>query len=149
MQVVAVNTAVGNEPEQMKTMATGASERFLHDLVARQFAVRDRFVNSGEVLINNPPSTQVKMSNFRIAHLSIRQTDIGPAGAQFTAWIVPVELVVKWRPREKRCVSIFFALLPAAGINAPAIANNEHDWARHMWRSLPTIRNIDKQFFLP
>src|SRR6266699_4464037 len=123
-----MHTAVGNKPEQMKAMATRASQRFLHHLVGCQFAVPDRFVNSGQVLINNPPSTQVKMSNFRIAHLSIRQTNIGPAGAQFTAWIIPIELVVKRRPREERCVSIFFALLSTAGINAPAIANNEHDW---------------------
>src|SRR5437762_7040122 len=73
----------------MKAVAVRTSERLLQHLVARQFAVRDRFVNSGQVLINNPPGTQVKMSNFRIAHLSIRQTDIGSAGAQFTAWIIP------------------------------------------------------------
>jgi hypothetical protein len=142
-----VNTAVGNEPEQMKAMAVRTSERFLQDLVTRQFAVRDRFVNSGQILINNPPGTQVKMSNFRIAHLSLGQTDIGSAGAQFTAWIIPVELVVKRRPREKRCVSIFFALLPTSGINAPTIPNDEHDCARHMWRTLPMIGNIDKRFF--
>src|SRR6266487_1291714 len=115
-----MHTAVGKKPEQMRAMATSASQRFLHHLVACQFAVRDRFVNSGQVLINNPPSTQVKMSNFRIAHLPIRQTNIGPAGAQFTAWIIPIELVVKRRPREERCVSIFFALLPTARINAAA-----------------------------
>src|SRR5438045_8546658 len=97
-------------------MAVRTSERLLQHLVARQFAVRDRFVNSGQVLINNSPGTQVKMSNFRIAHLSIRQTDIGSAGAQFTAWIIPVERVVKRRPREKRCVSIFCALVPTAGM---------------------------------
>src|SRR5947207_5577174 len=131
----------------MKAMAVRTSERLLQHLVARQFAVRDRFINSGQVLINNPPSTQVKMSNFRIAHLSIRQTNIGPAGAQFTAWIIPTELVVKRRPCEERCVSIFFALLPTAVINAPAIANHEHDWTDHIERTLPTIRNIDKQFF--
>src|SRR5205809_1180817 len=78
----------------MKAVAVRTSERLLQHLVARQFAVRDRFVNSGQVLINNPPGTQVKMSNFRIAHLPIRQTDIGSAGAQFTAWIIPVERVV-------------------------------------------------------
>ena len=131
----------------MKAVAVRTSERLLQHLVARQFAVRDRFVNSGQVLINNPPGTQVKMSNFRIAHLPIRQTDIGSAGAQFTAWIIPVERVVKRRPREKRCVSIFFALLPTAGINAPTIPNDEHDWVRHMWRTLPMIRNVDKRFF--
>jgi hypothetical protein len=51
---------------------------------------------------------------------------------------------VKRRPREKGGVAILFALLPTARINTPAITNNEHNWARHMRRTLPVIGKIDK-----
>jgi hypothetical protein len=51
---------------------------------------------------------------------------------------------VKRRPGEKRGVANLFAFLPAPAINAPAITNNEHDWARHMRRTLPVIGKIDK-----
>jgi hypothetical protein len=87
------------------------------------------------------------MANFRIAHLSIRQADVGPARAQFSTWIVPVELVVKRRPRKERCVRIFFALISTARIDAPAIANNEHNRTSHMRGILPTIPKVDKRFF--
>jgi hypothetical protein len=51
---------------------------------------------------------------------------------------------VKRRSREKGGVTILLALPPTAGINTPAITNNEHDWARHMRRTLPVIGKIDK-----
>ncbi len=38
---------------------------------------------------------------------------------------------MKRRPREQCGVSVFFTLLPAAGIDAPAVANNEHNRASH------------------
>jgi len=76
--------------------------------------------------------------------LAFGQSDIGPARAQFGARIFLIKPVVKRRPGEKRGVAILFAFLPAPAINAPAITNNEHDWVRHMRRTLPVIGKIDK-----
>src|SRR6266850_312652 len=98
----------------MKPMIPRAGEGFPQYLVAGEFAVRNRLVNSRQVLIDDPAGSQIKMANFRIAHLSIRQADVGPARAQFSTWIVPVELVVKRRPRKERCIRIFFALISTA-----------------------------------
>ena len=131
----------------MESVTARVGERFLQYPIVRQFALRDRLVNSCQILINNPAGSQVKMANFRVAHLSIRQADVGPACAQFRVWIIAVEFVVKWCPREERCISIFFALLLATGIDAPAVANNEHNRANHRKRTLPTIEKIDKRFF--
>src|SRR6266571_5680317 len=144
MRVVTVNTTIGNQSKQMEAMTPCAGERFLQYSVARQFALFDCFVNSGQILINNPARSQIEMANFRVAHLSFGQSDVGPARAQFGAWIFPIKLVVKRRPSEKGGVAILFALLPTAGINTPAITNHEHDWARHMRRTLPVIGKIDK-----
>ncbi len=61
-------------------MTARAGNGFLQYTIARQFACRDRLVNSRQVLINNPAGSQVKMTDFRVAHLSIRQADVGPTG---------------------------------------------------------------------
>src|SRR6266566_6763056 len=145
---MAVNTTIGNQPEQVKPMATRVGKSFPQRGVARQFAFRYGLVNSRQILINDPAGSQVKMANFGVAHLALRQTDLGAAGAQFSARILLVELVVKRRSRKKRCVTVFFPFFPTTGINAPAIANNEHNGAGHMQGTLPTIAKIDKRFFL-
>jgi hypothetical protein len=54
---------------------------------------------------------------------------------------------MKRRASEQRGVSILFALFPAAGIDAPSIADDEHDGLRHIWRTLLMIGKIDKRFF--
>src|SRR6266480_5024155 len=131
MEVVAVNATVGNQSEEMKSMTAGPSEGFPQYSVSGQFAIRDCLVNPRQVLIDDPAGSQVKMADFRIAHLSIRQADVSPARTQSGIWIIPVELVVKRRPRQKRCICIFLSLFSTARVNAPAIANNEHNRTSH------------------
>src|SRR4029453_1773561 len=131
----------------MRPRIPGAGGGFLKYLVAGEFAVRNRLVNSCQVLIDDPACSQIEMANFRVAHLSIRQANVSPARAQFTTWIGPVELVMKRRLREERCVRIFFALLSTARIDAPPIANNDHNRPSHMRGTLPTIPKVDKRFF--
>ena len=132
VRVVAVNTTVRDQPEEVKPTISRAGEGSLQYSVAGEFAVRDRLVNSRQILIDDPAGSQIKMANFGVTHLSIRQADVSAARAQFSTWIVAVELVVERRPRKKRCVRIFFALFFTARINAPAIANNEHHRTSHM-----------------
>jgi hypothetical protein len=55
---------------------------------------------------------------------------------------------VKRGGREQRCVAVLLALLWAAGVDAPSVANDEHHWASHVFRTLPMNENVDKQFFL-
>jgi hypothetical protein len=88
------------------------------------------------------------MANFRVTHLSIGQADVSSTRTQFSTWIIPVELVVKRRPREERRVRIFFTLLSTTGIDSPTIANDEHYRPSHMRGTLPTISKLDKPFFL-
>src|SRR5438128_2539678 len=55
-------------------------------------------MNSRQILVNDPTGPQIEMADFRVAHLSFRQAHIASACAQFGAWIIPVELVMKWSP---------------------------------------------------
>jgi len=53
---------------------------------------------------------------------------------------------VKGSGREERGVSILVALVPAARIDAPAVANDEHHRTSHISRTLPMNEKIDKRF---
>src|SRR5947199_78518 len=39
--------------------------------IASQFAIGDGLVNPGEVLINDPAGSEIKVANFRVSHLSL------------------------------------------------------------------------------
>ena len=142
-----VHAAIGYESKKMKAMSTRARKSFLQNTIPRELAVGDCFVNSGQILIDNPPRTQIEMADFGVAHLPVGQADIRTAGAEFSPRIVPVKLGVKGGVREERGVSVLFTLPGAPGVNAPAVAHDKHDWLRHIARTVPTIHKIDKRFF--
>ena len=64
------------------------SERFLQNVVLLQFAVSDRFVDPGQVLINNPSRAEVEMADLGISHLPFGQPHVLPARAQGRARII-------------------------------------------------------------
>src|SRR5437867_12128899 len=119
----------------MKAMAARPGERFLHHAIVLQLPRRDCLVNSGEILINDSAGAEIQMTDFGIAHLSFGQADIRAAGAQRSARIIAIQLVVKWRPRKKRRVPIFKSLRFLPRINAPTVANDKHHGARHTTHS--------------
>src|SRR5947208_16900582 len=109
-----------------------------------QFAVGDRLIDARQLLINDPACSKVKVTNLRVAHLSFRQANILAAGAQSRPWIIAIELIVKRRRRKQCCVGVTLALLAAAGIHAPAVANHEHDGTAHTSRTLQMNARWDK-----
>src|SRR5437867_4291379 len=115
----------------MKAVLARGGERLLGDPITHELAAGDCFVNPREVLVNDAAGAKIEMAHLGISHLTWRQTDVGPARAQFTARVAAVELVMERRPREQRGVAIFLALPFAGRINAPAIANNEHHRPGH------------------
>ena len=54
---------------------------------------------------------------------------------------------MKRRVRQQSSVAIFLALFAPAGIDAPAVANDEHDRASHTSRTVSMNKRIDKRFF--
>src|SRR5205814_10166750 len=108
-----------------KPMLARGVECFYGNAIARELAVRDRFVNPSEVLVDDPPRSKVEMADLGITHLSFGQTDVRSACAQFATRVTPIELVMERRTREQRGVAIFLARVFAAGINAPSITNNK------------------------
>ena len=64
--------------------------------------------------------------------MALRKTDVGTARAQLGSGIFTVELIVEWRPREQRRISIFLPPLRSVGIDTPPVPDDEHDWASHI-----------------
>src|SRR6266705_1856915 len=98
---MAVHPPVRDEAEKMKPVLARRGECFLRDAIMRELAVRNRFVNPSEILINDSAGAEIQMTDFRIAHLSVGQTDIGSARAQFAARITAIELVVERCARKQ------------------------------------------------
>ena len=132
MPVVTVNAPVRNKPKQMQPAVARPGKRFLQDLVPAELTFGNGFVDPGQILINNPPGPKVKVAHLGISHLALRQSDIETAGAEFSARIIPIKLVVKRRPCQQSGVSILFSLGGPAWIDAPTVANDQHDRPGHV-----------------
>src|SRR5262245_35606814 len=115
----------------MQSMSASRGNRVMQNRVAFQFTISNCPVNPGEVLIDDPARSKIKMANFRIPHLALWQPNVLAAGAQPRPGIIAIYLIVKRRRSEQRCVAVLFALPGASGIDAPPIANNEHHRASH------------------
>ena len=145
MLVMAVHSSVRNQPEKMEAMSASFREGFLRDGIPLQLAVGEGFVDSGKILVNDPTRAEIQVADLRVAHLPFRQPNVETAGAQPSARVIAIEAVVKWRPRQQRRIAIFFALLAAARIDSPTVANNENDRPRHEG-SFATLVKTDKWF---
>jgi hypothetical protein len=122
-------------------------ESFLQNSVARQFALFDCLINSRQILVNDSARSEVKVPDFRVAHLAFGQTNVTSACAQFGPWVIPVELVMEWSRREQGGITVFLSLALPARINAPAVAYDEHYRTSHTSRTLPMNERMDKRFF--
>ena len=108
----------------MEPVSARGGEGFLRNFISFEFPGGDRLINAREILKDDAAGAQIEVADFGVSHLAFGQTDIGAARAQFAAWIIAIELIVKRRFRQERGVAVFFRLGFAAGINAPAVAND-------------------------
>ena len=74
--VMAVHSAVGKQSEKMELVSSRAHECFARDRIAGELTIRDRLVDSSEILINDPARAEIEMAHLRVSHLSFRQTNI-------------------------------------------------------------------------
>ena len=107
MLVVAVHAAIGNQPDKMQPSVARFRKGLPQNFVPLQLAVRDRLVNPGQVLINDPARAEVEMADLGVSHLPCGQPDVLAARAQRSAGIFAIEPIVKrvfargeWRRRS-------------------------------------------------
>ena len=83
MAVVAVHAAIRNKSRKMqRAVLFKCIDSGVELLVLKEIAVGYRFGDSCQLLINNSARSDISMSNFGIAHLSVGQTDIQTRSAQ-------------------------------------------------------------------
>src|SRR6516164_5321358 len=97
MLLVAVHTSVRDQPKEMEARAGSFFESLFKDRVTGQFAVLDRFVDPGKVLIDDTARAEIQMADLGISHLTIGETDIHTAGAQAAAGVGLVQIIVERR----------------------------------------------------
>jgi hypothetical protein len=118
-----VNPAVGNQPEEMKPRILSVIKSLAYHVVRCQLPVDDRFVDSGEILVNNSTGSEIEMTHLRIPHLPIRQAYIHTTRAQTAQGIFLIETIVKWRLRQERRIAISLRGFTPVRINPPSIPN--------------------------
>jgi len=91
-----VHTAVGDQAEQVQPATRRIAGPFagrLQCLVLEEAAVGDRVVDSHQILLDDRPGTEVEMPDLGVAHLALREPDIGPAGGELGARVGRPQLV--------------------------------------------------------
>ena len=111
----------------MQSVAARPFKSLLRNRIPGELSIRQRAINTGQVLINNPAGPKIKVANFGIPHLTVGQTDVGPARAQFTSGIIPIKVVMKGGFGEQRCISILFSFFAPSRIDPPAVSNDENN----------------------
>ena len=122
-----MHAAVADQAQEVQPFALGLREGFLQRCIASQFAIADRLVDAGEVLVNDASGTQVEVAHLAVAHLPGWQAHVLAAGAHGTHRIGGVEVVVEGCAGEKSRVAVLHRLRAASGVNTPAVADNENN----------------------
>lgn len=71
------DSAVGDEAAEVKTAVAGsrALERLLDNLVLAELILLDSLINANNILPHNAAGANVQMTDFRVAHQTLWQTD--------------------------------------------------------------------------
>ena len=81
MLVMAMHSAFRHQAHEMQPMTATVGERFLQNLIAREFTGRDRLIDTRKILINDPAGSEIQMADFGIAHLAGRKPNVESARA--------------------------------------------------------------------
>ena len=122
-----MHTAIADEAEEVQALAF----RFLEGLDEhghlREFAIADALVDASEVLIDDAARAEVQVTDFAVAHLAFGQPHVLAAGADGAARIRGIKMIMERRLREQRGIAVGLSLSFTAGIDAPAVADDENN----------------------
>src|ERR1700730_10716573 len=113
MVLVTMAAAIRKQPDEMEPGGFRSHKRLTDHRIGGPFSVENRFVDPGQVLVNDSSSTQIEMTNFGISHLALGQSNVHPTRAQVTPRISLIQVIVVGRTCEQRRVSVRFRKLPA------------------------------------
>jgi hypothetical protein len=126
---VAVDAAVGHEPEEMEAPAAFASlvDDAREDRILADRPVGDGGVDAHDVHQRDAARTEVEMTDLAVTHLAGRQADVRAARADETMRVLRVERVEAGRLGQPHGVVGLLRALPEA------IEDHENDRARSIF----------------
>lgn len=122
MADVAVDAAIGAEPEQMEGAALTQQpiSQLVQGRVGRQAAIAYGLADPHQLLTDDPAGANREMAHLRIAHLAVRQTHLSAAGLNQGVGIgLPEGIHHRCAGRMDRVVTCVFP-------KAPAIKDGQH-----------------------
>src|SRR5580704_15484862 len=101
-----MHASIGDQPEEMKLASAFAGElqRLNDRWMCEKFASGDQAVDAGDVHAHDAPRSNVQMTHFAVAHLSVRQADKVIGGVQQRIRKFGEQLVVRRLARQRDCV---------------------------------------------
>ena len=134
-----MDPTIGGESNEVETMVTDCMEGFLQVRVLSQLAFQNREIDAGEFLIDGTTCSEIEVSDFRISHLSLGESDDEPAGLKAGAWVFTVETIVNRSACEERGVALLFSPRFTGGVDPPAIADQKENGLLHSSFILPQL----------
>ena len=122
MSLIGMHATVGNQTKEVKLAATGA--RVLHRVqqngILKEVSVLDHQLDARGIHVHNSTRADIQMSDFAVAHLTIRQPDIRAAGLNQRVGILAQQAVVNRLAGERDGVGFGF------GSVSPAVEDDEN-----------------------
>ncbi len=122
MADVTVNTAVGKQSQQMEGRIVLLYVIYgpVQSLIFKKAVVFYGFSDSGQFLIDDSPGADIEMSDFRVAHLPIRQADGRSAGSETRSGILGKNFV------QIRLLRLSDGIALLAAAQPEAVENHQH-----------------------
>ena len=135
---VAVDTAVGHEAEEVEAGMAGLGEGVLKGRDGGELILADGLLDAGEVLVDDSAGAEVEVADLGVAHLSLGEADVFAAGGEGGLGVGLVEVLMEGGFCEQGGVAVGFGLREAAGINPPAITDDQNNGLGHSVLPMPS-----------
>ena len=137
--IVAVYTAVREQTEQMQGTSVFFCTLYCMQqcFVFEEISILDFFCDSGQFLVYDTSGTHVQMSDFRVTHLSIRQTYCQTTCIAFYERTLSHQLVHNRSFRLCYCVAFYLI------IQSISIKNHQNGWLFAHFSISPLYYNDD------
>ncbi len=127
MILVGMHAAITHQAQEVQAFAFGLGKGIHQDGLPGEFAFTNALVDAGQVLIDDAAGPKVEVAHFAVAHLAIGEAHVLTTAAHGAPGVLGIELVVKGRVSQQRGVAVFDRRSFAAGIDPPAVANDEYN----------------------
>ena len=89
-----VDATIARETHQMQAMRPGVTHGVQQNRILEELAVSNHQIDARDVHVNHAPGANVQMSNLAVAHLPLREPDIGTGGVHQRIRIIAQQRIV-------------------------------------------------------